>query len=151
MDLNDVTFVVVDTETTGTRPGHNRVIEIGAAKVVNGRIVEKYQQLINPGTAIPYQITRLTGITNSLVYSEPAVGAVLDDFLEFLRRWRLRSSQCPIRQTIYQRRIAPGRTPTNAQQNTVLRQASEATPFGSEVERAKCTSGFLFNPNCKSP
>ncbi|NND73236.1 MAG: DEDD exonuclease domain-containing protein [Rhodothermales bacterium] len=84
MDLSDATFVVVDTETTGTRPGHNRVIEIGAVKIADGQIIDTYQQLINPGTSIPYQITRLTGISNAMVYSEPAIGSILDSFVEFL-------------------------------------------------------------------
>ncbi len=84
MDLQDVSFIVTDTETTGSQADKHRIVEIGAVKVKGGEVVDTYQQLVHPGVAIPYQITRLTGITNSMVYGKPPIEHILDDFLDFL-------------------------------------------------------------------
>ncbi len=84
MLLNDVSFVVVDTETTGGRASSDRVIEIGAVSVKGGRIVERFQQLINPECAVPGRITRLTGISSAMVFDQPAACDVLPDFFDFL-------------------------------------------------------------------
>lgn len=84
MLLSETPFVVVDTETTGTRPATERIIEIGAVRVVDGEIVETYDQLINPDRIIPGRITQITGISNSMVYESPTADRVMPDFLEFL-------------------------------------------------------------------
>ena len=82
--LSKTTFVVTDTETTGLRPGPNRVIEIGAVKVRNGQILDRFEQFVNPGVSVPRQITRLTGITTAMVYRARPPTVVLSDFLDFL-------------------------------------------------------------------
>lgn len=84
MHLSEAPFVVVDTETTGTRPATERIIEIGAVRVVDGEIAETYDQLINPDRIISGRITQITGINNSMVYDQPTIDRVLPDFLEFL-------------------------------------------------------------------
>lgn len=84
MDVADATFVVTDTETTGTKPKENRVIEIGATKLKNGTIVDRFQQLVNPGQSIPGRITRLTGITTGMVFDAPPIAEVLPEYLAFL-------------------------------------------------------------------
>ena len=83
MRIEDAVFVVVDTETTGSSE-HDRIIEIGAVKVQHGTIVERFSHLVNPGRAIPYAISRLTGITTSMVVDAPVMETVLPQFLEFL-------------------------------------------------------------------
>jgi DNA polymerase-3 subunit epsilon len=84
MHVSDATFVVTDTETTGTTAETNRVIELGAVKVEDGEIVDRFQQLVNPQRSIPGRITKLTGITTGMVFDAPTVDAVLPDYLDFL-------------------------------------------------------------------
>ena len=77
------TFVAVDIETTGLSPIKDKIIEIGALKVIDGTVIEKFDQLINPLIPIKDQISSLTGITDELVTNAPDITKVLKDFLEF--------------------------------------------------------------------
>jgi DNA polymerase-3 subunit epsilon len=77
-------IVVLDFETTGMSADDSRVIEVGAARVVNGRITETYSTLCDPGEHIPYFITNLTGITNAMVRGQPAPESVMAEFQHFL-------------------------------------------------------------------
>jgi DNA polymerase-3 subunit epsilon len=79
------TYVVVDVETTGGRGENHRVTEIGAVKVENGEIVDKFQTLLNPQRAIPTGITRLTGISQDMVAGAPYFADIADEFETFLR------------------------------------------------------------------
>ena len=76
-------YVVLDVETTGLH-SDDRVIEIGAAKVIDGQIVEEFQQLINPEMVIPPFITSLTGISNDMVADAPTMKTVLPLFISFM-------------------------------------------------------------------
>jgi len=82
--LEEATFVVTDTETTGTRPGEDRLIEIGAVKVRGGAVVGTFQQLIDPERHVPGRITRITGISTAAVFGEPTAREVLPAYLDFL-------------------------------------------------------------------
>ena len=84
MDVDRAEFVIVDTETTGSRAGEDRLIEIGAARLVGGEVVETFQQLIDPGRHVPRRITRLTGISTGMVYGQPSASEVMPRFVEFL-------------------------------------------------------------------
>ena len=84
MDIDRAEFVIVDTETTGSRAGDDRLIEIGAARLVGGEIVDTFQQLIDPGRHVPNRITRLTGISTAMVYGQPSATEEMPRFLEFL-------------------------------------------------------------------
>ena len=79
----DSPFVVFDLETTGFVPGHSRIIEIGAVKVVNGKITERFSEFINPGVPIPLEIEKLTSISDSMVKDAPGVDVILPQFLKF--------------------------------------------------------------------
>lgn len=81
--LHDVTFVVVDLETTGGSARSDHITEIGAVKVRGGVVVGEFQSLVRPRSAIPAFITVLTGISNSMVASSPDITTVLPSFLEF--------------------------------------------------------------------
>lgn len=83
--LSEVTFVVVDLETTGGRAGSDAITEIGAVKVRGGEVLGEFQTLVNPGVPVPAQITVLTGITNAMVLPAPRIDEVLPTFLEFVR------------------------------------------------------------------
>ena len=79
----DDTYIVFDIETTGFSSIRDRIIEIGAVKVVNGEIVDRFSTFVNPERPIPFEITSLTGITDEMVMGAPAIGTVLPQFLEF--------------------------------------------------------------------
>ncbi len=82
--LADVTFCVVDLETTGGSAAKGaRITEIGAVKVRGGEVVGELQTLVDPGGPIPAFITVLTGITDAMVCQAPAIDEVLPSFLEF--------------------------------------------------------------------
>ena len=81
--LRDVTFCVVDLETTGNPPGEGGITEIGAVKVRAGEVIGEFQTLVNPSESIPPFIAVLTGITNLMVASSPRIESVLPAFLEF--------------------------------------------------------------------
>jgi DNA polymerase-3 subunit epsilon len=83
--LADVTFVVVDLETTGGSPKDSAITEIGAVKVRGGAVLGEFQTLVDPGCEIPPYISVLTGITSTMVAAAPRIGAVLPGFLEFAR------------------------------------------------------------------
>ncbi|MBO5551687.1 MAG: PolC-type DNA polymerase III, partial [Lachnospiraceae bacterium] len=82
--LND-TYCVFDIETTGFSPVHNRIIEIGAVLVQDGKIVDSYDEFVNPECPIPYRITKLTTITDNMVKDADTIDKVLPRFLEFSR------------------------------------------------------------------
>lgn len=82
--LSEVTFVVVDLETTGSGEDA-RITEIGAVKVRGGEILGEFQTLVNPGFHIPASIAVLTGITDQMVLGQPRIGEVLPSWLEFSR------------------------------------------------------------------
>jgi len=83
--LREATFVVVDLETTGGSPTADRITEIGAVKVRGGQVLGEFSTLVNPGVAIPPQITLITGITTAMVVDAPRIEEVLPTFLEFAR------------------------------------------------------------------
>ncbi|GMQ81094.1 MAG: DEDD exonuclease domain-containing protein [Rhodothermia bacterium] len=80
----DRPLVITDTETTGLSPVRNRLIEIGATRIVDGEEPISFSQLIDPGESIPYRITRLTGITSSMVVGCPDASEVIPQFDQFL-------------------------------------------------------------------
>ena len=81
--LRNVTFVVVDLETTGGSAQDNAITEIGAVKVRGGSVIGEFSSLVKPEEPIPAFITALTGISEAMVSSAPPIGAVLPQFLEF--------------------------------------------------------------------
>jgi DNA polymerase-3 subunit epsilon len=82
--LEDTTFVVVDLETTGLGAHADGIIELGAARVRNGRLLEQFEQLVNPGTPLSPFITRLTGIDDTMLAAQPGIAAVWPRFLAFV-------------------------------------------------------------------
>ena len=83
--LSDVTFVVLDLETTGGTPASSAITEIGAVKVRGGEVLGEFQTLVDPGGPVPAFISVLTGITTAMVSGSPRIGEVLPSFLEFVR------------------------------------------------------------------
>jgi DNA polymerase-3 subunit epsilon len=83
--LTDVTFVVVDLETTGGSADSCQITEIGAVKIRAGEVLGEFQTLVNPEAPIPPFIAVLTGITDAMVAGSPRMATVLPAFLEFAR------------------------------------------------------------------
>ena len=82
--LADVTFCVVDLETTGLSPSECSITEIGAVRFRGGECLGTFQSLVDPGSAVPPSITVLTGITSAMLVDAPRIAEVLPSFLEFL-------------------------------------------------------------------
>ncbi len=77
------TYVVFDIETTGLSSKKDRIIEIGAVKVKDGVITDKYSTFVNPRVPIPYEIEDLTKISDDMVMDAPGIEEVLPEFLSF--------------------------------------------------------------------
>src|SRR5699024_10485750 len=82
--LSEVTFVIVDLETTGTRAGQSEITGIGALKTRGGEVIGEFQSLVKPERSVisPF-VARLTGITHAMVDDAPSITSVLPSFLEF--------------------------------------------------------------------
>jgi len=80
----DEKYVVFDIETTGFSPVTNRIIEIGAVKVENGEITERFSTFVNPQVPIPFHIEKITSINDSMVMDADPIEVVLPRFLEFV-------------------------------------------------------------------
>ena len=81
----DDSYVVFDLETTGFSPLVNKIIEIGAVKVVNGKITERFSTFVNPQIPIPFHIENLTSIRDDMVMDAPTIEEILPEFMEFSR------------------------------------------------------------------
>ena len=77
----DQSLAIVDVETTGATPSHDRVTEIGILRVERGRIVDEWSSLVNPQTRIPPAIETLTGITNAMVAEAPTFRELAKELL----------------------------------------------------------------------
>ncbi len=82
--LHDATFCVLDLETTGGSRSDDMITEIGVVKVRAGVCLGTFHTLVNPGRAIPPQITVLTGLTDAVVYRAPRIETVLGSLMDFL-------------------------------------------------------------------
>ena len=78
-------YVVFDLETTGFSPEQNKIIEIGAVKVVDGAIVDRFSTFVNPQIPIPFRIEELTSIRDDMVISAPVIEDILPEFIEFCK------------------------------------------------------------------
>lgn len=80
--LNE-SFIIFDIETTGFSPVDNKIIEIGAIKVHNGKIIDEFQAFVNPQENITDEISNLTNITNDMLKNAKIIDDVLPQFLDF--------------------------------------------------------------------
>ncbi|MCK8058798.1 MULTISPECIES: PolC-type DNA polymerase III [unclassified Fusibacter] len=80
--LND-TFIVFDIETTGFSPRYDGITEIGAVKIRNGEVIDRFSRFVNPEKQIPQVVVELTGITDEMVMNEPTISEILPEFIAF--------------------------------------------------------------------
>ncbi len=83
-DLLNQEFVVFDTETTGFTPYNDQIIEIGAVKIKNGEIIDRFDELINPGRKLPDKIVELTNITDEMLEGKDTEENVTKRFKEYI-------------------------------------------------------------------
>ncbi len=76
-------YIALDVETTGLNPAKDRVLEIGAARIVKGEVCETYSALVDPGIPVPLRIQQLTGITEDMRKSGRKSGQIFPEFLDF--------------------------------------------------------------------
>ncbi len=81
----DDNFVVFDIETTGFNAEKNKIIEIGAVRVENGAITDRFSEFVNPQVPIPFRITELTSIRDDMVIRAETIETLLPKFLEFCK------------------------------------------------------------------
>ena len=85
--LSEITFIVLDLETTGASPANGCAItEIGAIAVRGGEILEEFSTFVNPQVALPEYIINLTGITDEMLVGAPLIDQAFPDFIEFINR-----------------------------------------------------------------
>jgi DNA polymerase III epsilon subunit family exonuclease len=85
MRLSDLEIVAFDLETTGLWPVSCRIVEFGAVRFkLNGKVLDRFEQLVDPGCGIPDSVVQVHGITNELIRGKPTISDVLPRFLKFL-------------------------------------------------------------------
>jgi len=84
--MNANSLIILDFETTGLSPNNgDRAIEIGAVKLENGEVTERFQELMNPGRPVSYFIEDYTGITNKMLSKAAPCGEVMERFADFIQ------------------------------------------------------------------
>lgn len=83
IDLKTATYIVFDIETTGLSVTQNKIIEIAAIKMVDGKELDRYATFVDPHERIPYNIQQLTNITDEMVRGAPEIDQVIREFVEF--------------------------------------------------------------------
>ncbi len=84
LELTDKTYVVFDLETTGLDVMNNGITEIGAVKIIDGKIKEQFTTLVKPDYRITEEIVKITGITEEMVKDSPKISTVIPDFMKFI-------------------------------------------------------------------
>jgi len=120
--IEDLDFVVVDVEATGAKTPPNRLIELGAYRVREGRIVDEFVTLVNPELPIPRFVASLTRITNEMVKDAPVFAEVAPRWLEFVSDAVLVAHNAPFDTSLLNHeisRVYPGHRMVNSHICTV--------------------------------
>lgn len=82
--VSEITFVAFDFETTGLHPATDRIIELGAVKFRDRRVLETFGELVNPGIPVSPDAIKVSGITEEMLSAKPSIEETLPRFLEFI-------------------------------------------------------------------
>lgn len=82
--MSNLNAVVVDLETTGLAPKTDKIIEIGAVRIRNGKAEDTFSRLVYPGRVLSTQTSEITGITDDMLKRQPVFAQILDELLAFL-------------------------------------------------------------------
>jgi DNA polymerase III subunit epsilon len=96
MLLSEATFVCLDLEGTGLDPVEDAIVEVAAARFMNGRPLERIESLIDPGVPIPSLVVSIHHITDEMVKGKPPIQEVLPRFLEFIKGYTLVGHAIPL-------------------------------------------------------
>ncbi len=107
--LIDVTFAVLDLETTGLSPTDDRITEVGVVKCRAGEVLGEFATLVNPGRSVPAAVSAVTGIADHMLAARPPIEAVLPALVEFLRGTG--RPQCQLRHALPRLRPRTARLP----------------------------------------
>ena len=88
-------YIVLDIETTGLSPTNDKIIEIAAIKVENDSIIERFDTMIDPEIPIPYRITNITGIDDSMVANAPLISSAIPELYDFIQDLPLVAHNAP--------------------------------------------------------
>ena len=127
LELGDAVFCVVDLETTGIRPGADRIVEIGAVRVEGYELADRFERLVDPGVPLPAEITRLTGIRPEDLAGRVGVGAGAARVPRLRRRRRAGGAQRALRHRLPRRRAAPPARPQPGRHRARHGAAGEAS------------------------
>jgi DNA polymerase III subunit epsilon len=85
LPLEALDYVVVDTETTGLNIARDEIVQIGAVRIVGGKVLEgdSFERLVNPGRPIPPDSIRFHGVTDDMVAHAPGIAEILEEFLDY--------------------------------------------------------------------
>ena len=85
LPIENLEYVVVDTETTGLNVKRDEIVQIGAVRIVDGKLLEgdSFERLVNPGRPIPKESIRFHGITDDMVAHAPGIDEMLAEFLDY--------------------------------------------------------------------
>lgn len=126
--LDDVSFCVLDTETTGGHAGLDRVIDVAVFRMKSGRVEDKFQSLINPGRPIPEWITHLTGIDDGMVKNAPSFEEIGPSLHEFLSQGIFTAHNAAFDYGFIQREFERLGRPYNSPQICTVRLARQLMP-----------------------
>jgi len=82
-------FVSIDIETTGFSANNDHIIEMAAVKFKDAKVVDNFSTLVNPKVPIPYNITKITGIDDRMVFNAPTINEIFNEFIEFIGEAKL--------------------------------------------------------------
>ena len=133
--LSEVTFCVVDLETTGGSPVDDAITEIGAVKYRGGERLGSFRSLVDPRRPIPPYVAHLTGIDDRLVSGEPAIEQVLPSFLEFFGGSVFVAHNAGFDSRVPERELRPARLPPVAGAARVHRQARASGGLARRAQR----------------
>lgn len=117
------TYVSIDLETTGLASRRDKIIEIGAVKVIDGKIADTFQTLLNPGRKLDMNVRELTGITDEQLEGTPGIAEILPGFLLFLEELPLVGHSVLFDYTFLKKAAADQKIPFEKQAVDTLRIA----------------------------